>query len=134
MQASMQILQNGWVEPVGWALIVTGLALASWTLRDDNWPRLGAALGQLWRRFEPQPSSSPDLDCQWQQLAHIIESDILRAEALPSLQARAREAVEAADAAVRRLLAELMPAETAAPSKESEIAPTPAPTPRRLAA
>src|SRR5687767_1765674 len=103
MQASMQILQNGWVEPVGWALIVTGLAFATWTLRKDNRPRLAPALGQLWRRFEPQPSSSADLDRQWQQLAHIIESDILRAETLPHLQARAQEAVEAADAAVSRL-------------------------------
>ena len=134
MQASMQILHNGWVEPIGWALIVTGLALATWTLRENNLPRRALALGQLWRGAEPQPLASPDLDRQWQQLAHIIESDILRAETLPSLQARALEAVEAADDAMSRLLAELTPAEAAAPSKESEIAPTPAPAPRRLAA
>ena len=134
MQASMQILHNGWVEPIGWALIVTGLALATWTLRENNLPRRALALGQLWRGAEPQPLASPDLDRQWQQLAHIIESDILRAETLPSLQARALEAVEAADDAMRRLLAELTPAEAAAPSKGSEIAPTPAPAPRRLAA
>ena len=134
MQASMQILHNGWVEPIGWALIVTGLALATWTLREDNLPRLGPALGQLLRRFEQQSSSSPDLDRQWQQLAYIIESDILRAETLPSLQARALEAVAAADDAMRRLLAELTPAEAAAASKGSQIAPTPAPAARRLAA
>jgi len=134
MQASMQMLQNGWVEPIGWALIVTGLALATWTLRESSRPRRALALAQLWRGAEPQPSSSPDLDRQWQQLAHIIESDILRAETLPHLQARAHEAVEAADAAVSRLLAELTPAGAAAPPKERETAPAPAPAPRRLAA
>jgi hypothetical protein len=134
MQASMQMLQNGWVEPIGWALSVAGLALAAWILREDDRPRLGSALGQLWRGFEPQPSSAPNLDRQWQQLAHIIESDILRAQTLPILQARAHEAVEAADAAVSRLLAELTPAEAVASSKGSEIAPMPAPAPRRLAA
>ena len=77
MQASMQMLQNGWVEPIGWALIVAGLALATWTLRVSNRPRRALALGQLWRGAEPQSSSSADLDRQWQQLAHIIESDIL---------------------------------------------------------
>jgi hypothetical protein len=134
MQASMQMLHNGWVEPIGWALIVTGLALATWTLRESNRPRRALALGQLWRGAKPQPLASPDLDRQWQQLAHIIESDILRAETLPSLQARALEAVEAADDTMSRLLAELTPSEAEAPSKESEIAPTPAPAPRRLAA
>jgi hypothetical protein len=125
MQASMQILHHGWVEPIGWALIVTGLALATWTLRQNNRPRVGPALGQLWRGAEPQSSSSRDLDRQWQQLAHIIESDILRAETLPSLQARALAAVEAADDTMSGLLAELTPAGTATlpPARKLEGAP-----------
>ena len=31
MQFASQILQGGWTEPVGWLLIIAGLALATWT-------------------------------------------------------------------------------------------------------
>jgi hypothetical protein len=83
------------------------------------------------RRSASQHSSLSDLDTQWQRLTGIVESGIARAETLPSLHARAAEAVEAADDATSRLLAELMPYETAAlpPGRDLEPAPTPAARP-----
>ena len=129
MQFASQILQGSWTEPVGWLSIVAGLALAIWTLGKDSRPRLGPALGQLLRRPARRHSSSTDLDTQWQRLADIVESGIARAETLPSLQARAVEAVEAADDATSRLLAELMPSEAAALPRGRDPEPTPAARP-----
>ena len=134
MQFASQILQGSWTEPVGWLSIVTGLALAIWTLGQSRRPKLVPALGQLLRRSEPRRSSSTDLDTQWQRLADIVESGIARAESLPSLQASAVEAVEAADDAASRLFAELMPSVTAALPPGREIEPAPAPAAEPLAA
>ena len=134
MQFASQILQGSWTEPVGWLSIIAGLALAIWTLGKDSRPRLVPALGQLLRRPAPRHSSSADLDSQWQRLADIVESGVARAETLPSLQARAVEAVEAADDATSRLLAELMPSGAAVVPPGRELEPTPAPAAEPLAA
>jgi hypothetical protein len=134
MQFATQILQSNWTEPAGWALIVAGLALATWTLGKNSRPRLGPTLGQFLRIREPRDSSSTDLDTQWQRLADIVESGIARAETLPSLHVRTVEAIEAADHAMARLLAELMPSEAAALPPGRELEPTPAPAARPLAA
>src|SRR5262245_27474186 len=113
MQIASQILPASWTEAVGWLLITAGLALAVRTLRNDSRPRLGPALGQLLRSSEARRASSTDLDTQWQRLADIVESGVARAETLPSLQAHTVAAIEAADDAMARLLAELMPSEAA---------------------
>ena len=129
MQFASQILQVDWTESVGWLSIVAGLALAIWTLGKGSRPRLVPAFGQLLRRSEARRSSSTDLDTQWQRLADIVESGIARAETLPSLQASAVEAVEAADDATSRLFAELMPSVAAALPPGRELEPTPAAEP-----
>ena len=50
MQFSMQILQGAWAEPAGWALIATGLVVATWTLGGNGRrPTLDRPL----RRLEP---------------------------------------------------------------------------------
>jgi hypothetical protein len=134
MQFASQILQGSWTEPVGWLLIVAGLVLAIWTLGQDSRPRLVPALGHLLRRCESRHSSSTDLDTHWQRLTGIVESGIARAETLPSLQAQTVEAIEAADDAMARLLAELMPSESATSPLGRDLEPTPAPAARPLAA
>jgi hypothetical protein len=123
MQFVSQILQGSWTEPVGWLSIVAGLALAAWTLRQNRRPRLGPALGQLLGRSEPTHSSSTDLANQWQRLTDIVESGIARTEALPNLQARAAEEIEAVNGAVGRLLAELTLPEAAALPPRGELEP-----------
>jgi hypothetical protein len=121
MQFSMQILQSAWAEPAGWALIATGLVLATWTLGSNSRrPTLDRPL----RRLEPALSEP---DSHWQRLADILEGDIARAEVLPILQARAIAAVEDADAAVCGLLADcgvgLRPAEATAPREGHDAEP-----------
>jgi hypothetical protein len=132
MQFSMQILRSAWAEPAGWALIATGLVVATWTLGSNSRrPKLERPL----RSLEPVLSEP---DNQWQRLAGILEGDIARAEILPILQARAIAAVEDVDEAVHRLLAEcagsLRPAEAAAPRQGHDALPAPAPVARPLAA
>ena len=97
MQFSMQILQGAWAEPAGWALIATGLVVATWTLGSHSRrPTLDRPL----RSLEPALSEP---DSQWQRLADILEGDIARAEILPILHARAVAAVEDVDEAVQPL-------------------------------
>jgi hypothetical protein len=123
MQSFMQILQGAWAEPAGWALIVTGLVVATWTLGGNS---RGLSLDRPVRRPEPALSEP---DSQWQRLAEFLEGDIARAEVLPILQARAIAAVEAADDAVSRLLAEcrVSPPSTETPTegRGHEMVPTP---------
>ena len=123
MQFASQFLQGSWAEPVGWLSIVAGLALATWTLRQNSRSRLGPALGQLLRRPAAPHSSSADLDNQWRRLTDIVESGIVRIEALPNLQARAAEEIQAVDGAVGRLLAELTLPEAAALPTRGEPEP-----------
>jgi hypothetical protein len=132
MQFSMQIWQGAWAEPAGWALIVTGLVVATWTLGSNSRrPKLDRPL----RRLEPALSEP---DSQWQRLAEILEGDIARAEILPILQARAVAAVEDVDEAVHRLLAEcavsLRPTEATAPPQGHDALPSTEPVARPLAA
>jgi hypothetical protein len=132
MQFSMQILQGAWAEPAGWALIATGLVVATWTLGGNGRrPTLDRPL----RSLEPALSEP---DSHWQRLAGILEGDIARAEILPILQARAVAAVEDVDEAVQRLLAEcagnLRSAEATAPPQGEDTLPAPAPVARPLAA
>jgi hypothetical protein len=132
MQFSMQILQSAWAEPAGWALIVTGLVVATWTLGSNG--RRPKPEGPL-RRLEPALSEP---ESHWQRLADILEGDIARAEILPILQARAIAAVEDADEAVGRLLAEcagnLRSAEATTPPQGHDALPLPVPVDRPLAA
>jgi hypothetical protein len=123
MQFASQFLQGSWAEPVGWLSIVAGLALATWTLRQSSRSRVGPALGQLLGRSQAPHSSATDLDNQWQRLTDIVESGIVRIEALPNLQARAAEAVEAADDATSRLFADLTLPEAAALPPRRELEP-----------
>jgi len=133
MQFATHILQGGWTEPAGWALIVAGLALAAWTLLENDRPRRGPALG---RRLPGPWTGRPariDPGSEWQRLAAIVESAIARAETLPSLHARAVAEVEAADDAVSRLLSECATAAAALPPGQ-QTEPTPAPLAHPLAA
>ena len=132
MQFSMQILQGAWAEPAGWALIATGLVLATWTLGSySRRPTLDRPL----RSLEPALSEP---DSHWQRLAGILEGDIARAEVLPILHARAVAAVEDADDAVGHLLAEcalsLRSAEATEPRQGHEALPAQEPVARPLAA
>jgi hypothetical protein len=132
MQFSMQILQSTWAEPAGWALIVTGLVLATWTLGGNS--RRPTPDRPL-RSLEPALSEP---DSQWQRLADILEGDIARAEVLPILHARAIAAVEDVDEAVQRLLAEcagnLRPTEATTLPQGHDAVPSPEPVARPLAA
>jgi hypothetical protein len=133
MQFAPQFLQGSWTEPVGWLSIVAGLALATWTLRQNSRWRVGPALGQLLGRSQAPHSSATDLDNQWQRLTDIVESGIARTEALPNLQARAAEEIEAVDGAVGLLLAELTLPEAALTTR-GELEPTPGAVAEPLAA
>ena len=132
MQFSMQILQGAWAEPAGWALIATGLVVATWTLGSHSRrPTLERPL----RSLEP---ALGEPESQWQRLAGILEGDIARAEILPILHARAVAAIEDADDAVGRLLAEcaasLRSVEATAPPQGDDALPAPEPVARPLAA
>jgi hypothetical protein len=144
MQFATQMLQGDWNELIGSLLIVGGLAMAAWTLvGGHSGSRLPPALS--WPRRGPAHEAGPGYaqiaaGSEWQRMADIVESGIARSELLVDLQARAIDEVEAAEAAVSRLLAEcataLMPPEAATLPQERgrEREPTVAPVARPLAA
>jgi hypothetical protein len=133
MQSWMQTLRNAWAEPVGWALILTGLALATRTLGSCSAGRRGSTLGRPVETPDVSSRAISETGSEWQRLAQIIQTEIVRAETLPGLQARAIDAVEAADDAVSRLLAEcrltVRSAEAADARQEQETVPTSATQP-----
>ena len=134
----MQTLRSAWAEPIGWALIATGLTLATRTLGSHGRRTVGRtgerSLGTL--DVDNQRCAAIEPDNQWQRLAQMVQSEIDRAELLPDLQARAIDAVEAADEAVTSLLAEcrLIQSRTDAAAVREEREPAPTPVARPLAA
>jgi hypothetical protein len=102
----MQVLQNDWTEPAGWALIAAGLALALWTLGEKSRSRLGPALDRRAHGAATRHACRIEPGSEWQRLVDIVEGGLARTETLVDAQARAVEEIEAADGAVGRLLAE----------------------------
>jgi hypothetical protein len=140
MQLSAQILQAGWHDLLGWALIVAGIALAVQTLGFGR-PRAGVA--HILRAYRPAEWSArqsahervPPMDpaSQLQRLTAIAERAFAQTHAIADLHARAAQELEAADDALVRLLADYAPG-TMLPASQHEVAPAPTPIAEPLAA
>jgi hypothetical protein len=140
MQLSAQILQAGWHDPLGWALIVIGVALAVQTLGFGR-PRAGVA--HILRAYRPAEWSAhqsahervPPMDpaSQLQRLTAIAEKAFAQTQAIADQHARAAQELEAVDEALVRLLADYAP-RTTLPASQHEVAPAPTPIAQPLAA
>jgi hypothetical protein len=132
----MSAWSGNWSEPLGWALIMAGLALATWTLRE------GARSMQAPVRLRAVHSPKRRISgaTEWQRVTDVLQSGFARAETLADLHDRAIAEVEAADAAVGRLLAECQAAllssgvEVRAPARAQHAPPAQQHEPTRLAA
>jgi hypothetical protein len=140
MQLSAQIVQAGWHDLLGWALIVAGIALAAQTL-GFGLPRPGAA--HILRAYRPAEWSQRqaahertrpmDPARQWQRVAAIAERGFVQAEAAANLHARAAKELEAVDDALVRLLADFTP-DAMLSVRQREVGPAPVPMTQPLAA
>jgi hypothetical protein len=140
MQLFAQILQAGWHDLLGLALIVAGIALAVQTLGIGP-PKSGAA--HILRAYRPAEWSARqraheltrpmDPTSQWHRLTAIAEKGFTQIELIGDLHARAAEELEAVDEALVRLLAEYTPGLTL-PAQERDVLPAPTPTIQPLAA
>jgi hypothetical protein len=140
MQLSTQILQGGWHDLLGLALIIAGIALAVQTLGFGR-PKSGVA--HILRAYRPAEWSARqcahehtrpmDPATQLQRLTAIAEKGFAQIELAAELHARAAEELEAADEALVRLLAEHTPG-VSQPAPGHNVLPAPAPTAQPLAA
>jgi hypothetical protein len=108
MQSSMPILQHNWSELLGWALVLAGLALATWTLAEERRPRQASSpklKTLLAAPFARGPDRRLDPDREWRQVVEIAERRFAAIENVAALQARAEDEVAAADRAATELLA-----------------------------
>jgi hypothetical protein len=140
MQLSAQILQAGWHDLLGWALIVVGIALAVQTLvfvrpRSRVAHILRAYRPEEWLARQSAHERVPPMDpsSQLQRLTAIAEKAFTQTQAIADQHARAAQELEAADEALVRLLADYAPG-TMLPAGQHEVAPAPAPIAEPLAA
>ncbi len=140
MQLSAQILQAGWHDLLGWALIVVGIALAVQTL---GFGRPRSRVAHILRAYRPEEwlarqsahERVPPMDpaSQLQRLTAIAEKAFAQTQAIADQHARAAQELEAVDDALVRLLADHAP-RTTLPASQHEVAPAPAPIAEPLAA
>jgi hypothetical protein len=140
MQLSAQILQAGWHDLLGWALIVVGIALAVQTLvfvrpRSRVAHILRAYRPEEWLARQSAHERVPPMDpsSQLQRLTAIAEKAFTQTQAIADQHARAAQELEAADDALVRLLADFEPG-TMLPAGQHEVIPAPAPLAEPLAA
>ena len=140
MQLSAQILQAGWHDLLGWALIVVGIALAVQTLvfvrpRSRVAHILRAYRPEEWLARQSAHERVPPMDpaSQLQRLTAIAEKAFTQTQAIADQHARAAQELEAADDALVRLLADFGPG-TMLPASQYEVTPAPAPLAEPLAA
>ena len=140
MQLSAQILQAGWYDLLGWALIVVGIALAVQTLvfvrpRSRVAHILRAYRPEEWLARQSAHERVPPMDqsSQLQRLTAIAEKAFTQTQAVADQHARAAQELEAADEALVRLLADFGPG-TMLPASQHEVTPAPAPLAEPLAA
>jgi hypothetical protein len=140
MQLSAQILQAGWHDLLGWALIVVGIALAVQTL---GFGRPRSRVAHILRAYRPEEwlarqsahERVPPMDpaSQLQRLTAIAEKAFAQTQAIADQHARAAQELEAVDEALVRLLADYAP-RTTLPARQHEVAPAPTPIAQPLAA
>jgi hypothetical protein len=140
MQLSAQILQAGWHDLLGWALIVVGIALAVQTL---GFGRPRSRVAHILRAYRPEEwlarqsahERVPPMDpaSQLQRLTAIAEKAFAQTQAIADQHARAAQELEAVDEALVRLLADYAP-RTTLPASQHEVAPAPTPIAQPLAA
>jgi hypothetical protein len=119
MQFPAALLPSNWSEPLGWTLIAGALSLAVQTLAGRHRARPTNAIFWVPRRSAAARPVDPDK--AWQKLAEIVEDSFVRAEMLHDTQARAIEAVAAAEEVALPLLADCSAVVTmreAAPAQE----------------
>ncbi len=140
MQLSAQILQAGWHDLLGWALIVVGIALAVQTLvfvrpRSRVAHILRAYRPEEWLARQSAHERVPPMDpsSQLQRLTAIAEKAFTQTQAIADQHARAAQELEAADDALVRLLADFGPG-TMLPASQHKVTPAPAPLAEPLAA
>jgi hypothetical protein len=140
MQLSAQILQVGWHDLLGWALIAAGIAVAVQTL---GFGRQRPGVAHILRAYRPAEWSASqsahertrpmDPVRQLQRLTAIAERGFAQTEVIAALHARATQELEAVDDALVRLLADYAPSATL-PALQHEVAPASAPVAEPLAA
>ena len=140
MQLTVQMLQAGWHDLLGWVLIVAGIALAVQTLAYGR-PSSGAA--HILRAYRPAEWSARqsahgrtrpmDPASQWQRVAAIAESGFAQVESVADLHTRAAQELEAVDDALIQLLADFKPDEIQS-VRQREVGPAPKPIAEPLAA
>ena len=140
MQLSAQILQAGWHDLLGWALIVVGIALAVQTLvfvrpRSRVAHILRAYRPEEWLARQSAHERVPPMDpsSQLQRLTAIAEKAFTQTQAVADQHARAAQELEAADEALVRLLADFGPG-TMLPASQHVVTAAPAPLAEPLAA
>jgi hypothetical protein len=104
------LLQSDWSAPMGWALIVVGIATALDALLDVQGPAWH--LGYLWGvcrptdRWAPTDAQEPPADHRWPGPATIDARASTLGATVADLQARAAFQIDAAEAALAALLAD----------------------------
>lgn len=140
MQSPMQMLQGTWSELAGWALILSGLSLATWTLGEKRRPKLApTSANRAQRPLRTAGHSSVrriDPIDQWQRLVDIAGGGLPGIESIAASQDRAREEIAAADQLLSDCAAAFLPYEEMdiRQDRGRHLPPAPAPVPRPLAA